>query len=336
MSTQSKNHMIAAKRYLITVLLGCASLTACKQSAETIAPPPPRPTVHAPLPELPLSKNILVQTAAEYTIAHQAAQRVATRKLSNASMAEQSIRDSVALTPSRTSRGYLAYLSLLASQDATFVAHVRETAKSLGPGPVSRSIMGDPKTVYRFNNANAVMRNLAGVMAHQDATYQRIGHQLKTDAYGIQKQKWALKRTQTGRTAALKRISHSTPRAGTSISSILAEAGTPPANFTAAQAHANYTRLTSRIGLPSNKYTQTTPTERQKAFIERAMALAALNSLNVAPDPSALHWPRLDNCLDLSRLQLFQCFSAVRFRYEEPFCLGEHAFKDVGQCLGGR
>jgi hypothetical protein len=33
-------------------------------------------------------------------------------------------------------------------------------------------------------------------------------------------------------------------------------------------------------------------------------------------------------------LQLYQCMSAARFRYENAFCLGQHGLRDIGTCIG--
>ena len=44
--------------------------------------------------------------------------------------------------------------------------------------------------------------------------------------------------------------------------------------------------------------------------------------------------PRSRDCFEMAQLQLYQCMSAARFRYENAFCLGQHGLRDIGACIG--
>jgi len=44
--------------------------------------------------------------------------------------------------------------------------------------------------------------------------------------------------------------------------------------------------------------------------------------------------PRSRDCFEMAQLQLYQCMSAARFRYENAFCLGQHGLRDIGTCIG--
>jgi hypothetical protein len=68
--------------------------------------------------------------------------------------------------------------------------------------------------------------------------------------------------------------------------------------------------------------------------------LAALQALGVADErpqqaQQLLSESRSQQCLEMAQLQLFQCMSAARFRYENAFCLSQHALRDVGACISG-
>ena len=68
--------------------------------------------------------------------------------------------------------------------------------------------------------------------------------------------------------------------------------------------------------------------------------LAALYVIGATENPAAqadrlLTEGSTINCLELAQVQFYQCLSAARFRYENAFCLGEHALKDMGQCIRG-
>ena len=73
--------------------------------------------------------------------------------------------------------------------------------------------------------------------------------------------------------------------------------------------------------------------------LDRMASVAALQALdaNDAPHASAISQliadPRSRDCLEMAQLQLYQCMSAARFRYENAFCLGQHGLRDVGLCI---
>jgi hypothetical protein len=72
--------------------------------------------------------------------------------------------------------------------------------------------------------------------------------------------------------------------------------------------------------------------------LDRMAAVAALQALDaVDSNQSAVSRliadPRSRDCLEMAQLQLYQCMSAARFRYENAFCLGQHGLRDVGTCI---
>jgi hypothetical protein len=73
--------------------------------------------------------------------------------------------------------------------------------------------------------------------------------------------------------------------------------------------------------------------------LDRMAAVAALQSLDaVDANQSAVSRliadPRSRDCFEMAQLQLYQCMSAARFRYENAFCLGQHGLRDIGTCIG--
>jgi hypothetical protein len=72
---------------------------------------------------------------------------------------------------------------------------------------------------------------------------------------------------------------------------------------------------------------------------DRMAAVAALQALDaVDANQSAVSRlvadPRSRDCFEMAQLQLYQCMSAARFRYENAFCLGQHGLRDIGTCIG--
>jgi hypothetical protein len=69
------------------------------------------------------------------------------------------------------------------------------------------------------------------------------------------------------------------------------------------------------------------------ASVAALQALDAVDS-NQSAVTRLINDPRSRDCFEMAQLQLYQCMSAARFRYENAFCLGQHGLRDVGTCIG--
>jgi hypothetical protein len=73
--------------------------------------------------------------------------------------------------------------------------------------------------------------------------------------------------------------------------------------------------------------------------VQRGLAVAALASMGVAGDPddaaveTLLNEPEDGACLNMSKLNLYQCLAVAGPWYEDIFCLGEHALGETAQCI---
>jgi len=73
--------------------------------------------------------------------------------------------------------------------------------------------------------------------------------------------------------------------------------------------------------------------------VNRGLAIAALAALGAAGDANeAQIEPLMDEnvgapCLNLAKLNLFQCLAVSKPHYEDVFCLGQHALMDTGECV---
>ena len=65
----------------------------------------------------------------------------------------------------------------------------------------------------------------------------------------------------------------------------------------------------------------------------KTQALDAV-SANESAVSRLINDPRSRDCFEMAQLQLYQCMSAARFRYENAFCLGQHGLRDIGACIG--
>ncbi len=74
--------------------------------------------------------------------------------------------------------------------------------------------------------------------------------------------------------------------------------------------------------------------------VNRSLAIAAIAILGEGGDNHADDVTRLldnndgEKCLNMSKLNLYQCLAVAKPYYEDVFCLGQHILMDTGQCLG--
>jgi hypothetical protein len=73
--------------------------------------------------------------------------------------------------------------------------------------------------------------------------------------------------------------------------------------------------------------------------VSRGLALAALAALGEGGEANDANLQRLldENsaafCLNLAKLNLYQCLSVAKPYYEDVFCLGQHILLDTAQCV---
>ena len=74
-------------------------------------------------------------------------------------------------------------------------------------------------------------------------------------------------------------------------------------------------------------------------LVIRSLALAALAALGYADDAALdsvsplIADPTTAACLNMSKLNLYQCLAVAKPYYEDVFCLGEHVLSETGACL---
>jgi hypothetical protein len=74
-------------------------------------------------------------------------------------------------------------------------------------------------------------------------------------------------------------------------------------------------------------------------MVMRSLAVAALAALGYADDASLeqvmpiMAEPTSAQCLNMSKLNLYQCLAVAKPHYEDVFCLGQHVLMDTGSCL---
>jgi hypothetical protein len=294
---------------LSAVLAGCAAP----------APPPPPPPPVAVIPPVSLSPQVVEQAAAYRAYVTRATAISPT--FSGAGDVAQSLKTGESYEPGQLLRGAIAYGAVVALQDPAYVAGVR---KFVGDADrrrtVAYEIMKDPAYAVGFDGSASAAGLVMGALGGDGRKLLETGRSVKQAAYDVQHQAWSKTEVQArdSRLALAKSLS-ATPglgEVGETSRLQLAVTGSAQMGLSAESASPPYTPL-----------------------VIHSLAVAALAALGYADDASLaqvmpiLAEPNSATCLNMSKLNLYQCLAVAKPHYEDVFCLGQHILIDTGHCL---
>lgn len=217
----------------------------------------------------------------------------------------EALQTGAAHEPREFEAGMVAYAALAALQEPRFVAAVRAEKDR---GELACRLIADPQAAFALPGGEAAGARAAGALYAQGAGLAGEGEKVKHAAYSVQKQAWAktTAANHAGELAQVKRISQAAYR---------------PDRDDPAALQAALTQGARRPGSPGPAVT-------------RGVALAALSVLgDEARGRSLMSEPRTGSCLHMAKLNLYQCLASAGPRYEDIYCLGQHAMIDTGQCV---
>ena len=294
---------------LAAVLAGCA---------EPAPPPPPAPPP-APVPPVSLSSKLIEQASAYRAYVDKAAQ-ISPAFVDGGAVA-QSLKVAEGYEPQQLLRGAIAYGAVVALQDPAFRAGVRTYANDAEQRrTVAYEIMKDPAYVIGISGSSGAAGLVMAALGRDGKVLFSQGKAVKQAAYDVQHYPWSKADVpaRDARLALAKQLS-ATPISGdTDVTAKLqlAVAGSQPLTLDTNAAAPPYTPL-----------------------VVRSMAVAALAALGYADDTSLAQVmplvaePGSAQCLNMSKLNLYQCLAVAKPHYEDVFCLGQHALLDTGACL---
>ncbi|MAK62796.1 MAG: hypothetical protein CMK09_17645 [Ponticaulis sp.] len=255
---------------------------------------------------------------------------------------------------SRLATGWLSYSALLASQSEPFKKGVLETEAYFGRDRLLLGMQNSPSYTLSLDGADdAINRALRAGKADANRL-ETVGEEIKEQAYTLQTLGWAKAKlrgkpsehAQQLRLASLQ----GRPQSGAVRSMFIS----PNINDTLQDTHRlsgsqtlwdQITQTGSELKLPGLPGLQLSRSQHSVRAERRESAgniatLAALKILgetevdNSAYVSRALQDPQTQACFEKAQLNLLQCVSASRNVYERPFCIGVHALKEVGECIG--
>ncbi|HEY0649047.1 hypothetical protein [Phenylobacterium sp.] len=300
---------------LVLPALLAAVVAACAEAPKVVTPPPPPPA-----PTVSLSPR-LIELASAYRHYVTNTTAIAPAFMDGDAVAT-SLRTGAQYEPQQLAKGAIAYGAVVALQDRAFVEGVRIYAKDPAQRrQVAYEILKDPAYAVGLSGSAGAAGLVISALGNDAQRLYDTGKSVKQAAYDIQKQPWS-KADVPGREARLANAkSLSAAAMAGSVDETarlqLASTGAAPLAAPAAQA-------------VSPPYTQT---------VVRALAVAALAVLGEAGDANVstvmglVTEPNVGMCMNMSKLNLYQCLAVARPHYEDVFCLGQHAMMDTGRCM---
>jgi hypothetical protein len=272
-------------------------------------------------------------------------------RISNDSELETAIERVARHNRDALTRGWVAYGASTAAQAPNFVQGVREAAAYYGRDAFIHAVSTDPRYARTLRGGDQATRLLLDSAKADSARVIDVADRYQEMAYGLQRQAWA-NAVAPGQAARVQRV-RALGRAGAQGATLPAGVAprlavtplslTPGSDPTVFGGRRFWDAL--RGGPDVVQVSSNAPNLRWTVNVTRGEALdrmtsvAALQALDaVDTNQSAVSRliadPRSRDCLEMAQLQLYQCMSAARFRYENAFCLGQHGLRDVGSCIG--
>lgn len=300
---------------LILPALAAALVASCAEAPPKVIAPPAPP----PAPTVSLSPR-LIELASAYRHYLNGVTAI-TPAFENGDGVAASLRTGSQYEPQQLAKGAIAYGAVVALQDRTFVEGVRIYAKD----PVQRrqvayEILKDPAyAVGLSGSASAAGQVIAALGSDGQRLYDN-GKVIKQAAYDIQKQAWS----KADVPARDVRLAHAK-----SVSAA-AMAGSVDETARLQQASSGASSTGAPAAPVAPPYTPT---------VVRALAVAALAVLGEASEANVgtvmplVVEPNVGMCMNMSKLNLYQCLAVSRPHYEDVFCLGQHGMMDTGRCM---
>ncbi len=281
-------------------------------------PPPPPPT---PVPPPPIAlSNQIVEMASTYRAVMTSDASISPNFTSGEDVA-RAVRASASYEQHQLEQGAVAYAAIAALQEPSFVAAIREYAKD----PVSRAdiaakLLDNRNYVTGFAHVDRAAGLAIAALDGTGAQVTITGRAVKQAAYDVQRQAWSKAKVADAATRLnlAKDLSQQRLLAGPEDVATLRRATVGEAAL-------------SLAGAPvAPPYT---------SVVSRGLTIAALAALGMAGDDQmAAITPMLSDeasafCLNMAKLNLYQCLAVSGPHYEDIFCMGQHALIDTGQCM---
>lgn len=292
----------------------------------------------------PAEEDELVETASTYASFHEEVSAAGRRELRSGLDLDETM-DALAAyySDDRLVDAQIAYAALVAAQNPEFIDAVRAIADYYGSDVAAQSLMEDPLFVTGFMGADAATQSVTSAIGEDVGRMDQVGLRYRQAAYNLQTEAWAQRRARDRqeRLAAIETASNRLTTNFRLSEEIAPAAGAPTAQRLGSAASLFesdiVTDTTGPITLSELEVTvgqrQLEPDERRVGQILVVAALQSIEDGDMAYMDQLLSNPTVERCIAWAKLDLQQCVAAGHFKYEDAFCIAEHALGDVADCL---
>ncbi len=248
-------------------------------------------------------------------------------------------------------RGWIAYGANTAAQSPAFVQGVRDAAAYYGRDAVIWAVSVDPSYARGLRGGQEATTMLLASANADSARIISVADRYQEMAYSLQSQRWAnaVAPQQAARVQRVRTLGRDGAPSDAVPSAVTPRLSVTPLSFTPTSDPSAYggrrfwdavrggDQVVEVASTPATASWRVNVTRGEA--LDRMAAVAALQALDaVNSNQSAVSRliadPRSRDCIEMAQLQLYQCMSAARFRYENAFCLGQHGLRDIGACIG--
>jgi hypothetical protein len=248
-------------------------------------------------------------------------------------------------------RGWIAYGANTAAQSPAFMQGVRDASAYYGRDAVVWAITVDPTYARGLRGGQEATRLLLDSANADSARIITVADRYQEMAYSLQRQRWAnaVAPQQAARIQRIRSLGRDGAPADAVPANVAPRLAVTPLSLSPSSDPSSYggRRFWDAVrGGDQVVEVTSTPVSYQWRVnasrgeaLDRMAAVAALQALDaIDANQSAVSRlisdPRSRDCIEMAQLQLYQCMSAARFRYENAFCLGQHGLRDIGTCIG--
>lgn len=294
--------------------------------------------------------DVIAKSAAVYATYQSDVTDVRLHPLSSAGDIEDSLTSLGGHNSQQLSNGFIAYSALVASQNPEFRAAVRDIEGFYGRDSLMLGMRNDVRYARTLGGGNAAVTSSLAAIEADAERLRGAGAYVKEQAYSLQAVGWA-KATIRNSDALIEQIQASASAgmpvredlqlafASSDINTVLAQAG----QSGAPSLWENVNSAASAVRFPSLDMVYSGRSARIRAgkepIADKIATLAAYRVLGTDAAPAqevrtAMRETSTRNCINMAQLNLQQCVAAAHNQFEVPFCIGEHALTDVGDCIG--
>ncbi len=296
------------------------------------------------------SPDVISESAAVYATYHADVSDVRNRPFSSASDIEESLTNLGGQNPGKLSSGWIAYSALVASQDPGFRRAVRDIEGFYGRDSLMLGLRNDIRYARTLEGGTTAVTSSLSAIDADSRRLKGAGAYIKEQAYSLQGAGWA--KARIGDTNSLINEIKTKALAGRPVRANLRTAFSAPdidsVLVRAGQSGApslwdGVSTAASAIKFPTIQAAYSGRAARirhgKEPIADKIATLAAYRILGEDAAPAselrnAMNERSTSSCLNMAQLNLQQCVAAAHKQYEVPFCIGEHALTDVGECIG--